>query len=488
MKKILNMILILLLTISISVLLFYNNNYVSNYFDNIFNNLLISQKGASDEVIITNILIFVPLFLITFFILLFFFGKFNFIEDKFKTIENKFKFLKKCREFTLKYSNRILSILLVISIILLMAVFQVFGFIISIFSQSNIYQEYYKDPRNVKITFPNEKKNLIHIYLESMENSVFSKENGGDFDESIATELENLAKDNISFSYNDKLGGFLTLPGTTWTQSALIAQETAINYKPSYATKKGFSPALPNVISLGDILKENGYNLLFMMGSDGDFADRKEFFEEHGYEVYDYYSAIEENKIDKSYKVWWGYEDKKLFSYAKEKLTELANKPEPFAFNLLTVDTHFTDGYLDSSCPVVNGKKYFDVYSCSSMMVGQFIDWIKEQDFYENTVIVVTGDHPTMQENVFDEDNRYVYNSFINTNKIGIKENYRKFTTVDLFPTILSSLNVEIEGNQLGLGVNLFSDKKTITEILGYKKFSEEIYKNSRIYWKLTQN
>lgn len=38
---------------------------------------------------------------------------------------------------------------------------------------------------------------------------------------------------------------------------------------------------------------------------------------------------------------------------------------------------------------------------------------------------------------------------------------------MDLFPTMLASLGVQIEGNRLGLGTNLFSDKKTLMKELG---------------------
>ena len=38
---------------------------------------------------------------------------------------------------------------------------------------------------------------------------------------------------------------------------------------------------------------------------------------------------------------------------------------------------------------------------------------------------------------------------------------------MDLFPTTLSSMGVEIEGNKLGLGTDLFSNEETLMEKLG---------------------
>ena len=60
----------------------------------------------------------------------------------------------------------------------------------------------------------------------------------------------------------------------------------------------------------------------------------KQYFKQHGhYYIFDYYTAIEKKKID-DYFVWWGYEDKKLFEYAKEELVKLSNGDQPFNFTL----------------------------------------------------------------------------------------------------------------------------------------------------------
>ena len=77
-----------------------------------------------------------------------------------------------------------------------------------------------------------------------------------------------------------------------------------------------------------------------MVGSDLSFGGRREYFKTHGkYKNYDLYTAREDGIIDDDYYVFWGYEDEKLFEYAKEELTNIASKDEPFNFTMLTVDT-----------------------------------------------------------------------------------------------------------------------------------------------------
>ena len=53
---------------------------------------------------------------------------------------------------------------------------------------------------------------------------------------------------------------------------------------------------------------------------------------------------------------------------------------------------------------------------------------------------------------------------------------------MDLFPTTLASMGAKIEGDILGIGTNLFSDKQTLAEIYGIEKLREELTKNSQFY------
>ena len=52
----------------------------------------------------------------------------------------------------------------------------------------------YVFPSNVELTFPEEKRNLIYIFLESMETTYADKENGGAYDVNYIPELTALAK------------------------------------------------------------------------------------------------------------------------------------------------------------------------------------------------------------------------------------------------------------------------------------------------------
>ena len=98
-------------------------------------------------------------------------------------------------------------------------------------SESTLIENEFINTSNTNIEFPEEKRNLIYIYLESMEASFYSKENDGAYNQSLIEDLEELAEENIAFSNSNKLKGLYSLPGSTWTTGAMTAQTTGLPLK-----------------------------------------------------------------------------------------------------------------------------------------------------------------------------------------------------------------------------------------------------------------
>ena len=84
-----------------------------------------------------------------------------------------------------------------------------------------------------------------------------------------------------------------------------------------------------------------------------------------------------------------------------------------------------------------------------------------------------------------DNADRFIYNCFINANaQEGFAAKGREFTSLDIFPTVLSAMGFELSDNRMGLGTNLFSGEKTISEELGFARLNEELSKRSTFYEK----
>ena len=385
---------------------------------------------------------------------------------------------------------RISAWLLVVACLFFCLKLKVGAYVVTTSTPSDFIEENYVKPEQSLLQFPEEKRNLIYIFLESMENTYAQDPDGDGVCNDYISELAQLADANINFSETQGLGGALNYDGTTWTASALVSQTSGVPVKvPLLSGNFGGEdvPYMPGIISIGDLLQEQGYKQVFLMGSDAGFGGRRHYITEHGgYEIGDTKAMIAAGKLPDGYAQWWGYEDAKLFDFAKETLTELAAQDQPFNLTMLTADTHFPDGYVCENCGEEYDNQYANVLSCSSEMVYELVTWIQQQDFYENTTIVISGDHLTMDPEFLeslDEDYiRTIYNCIINSAVEPVQEKNRQFGVFDMFPTTLAAMGVKIQGERLALGTNLFSGEQTLTEKYGQEKLNTELQKNSEFY------
>ncbi len=355
-------------------------------------------------------------------------------------------------------------------------------------ASSDFIEQNYVDAGKVNLTFPDKERNLIYIFLESVETTYADKANGGGFEENCIPELTRLAEENECFSSDGSLNGGIVFPGTTWTMGGMFAQTSGLPLKIDVgenmmSTQKNF---FPGIKVLGDILKDRGYEQVLAIGSDAEFGGRKVYFSNHGdYTFHDINFFKDTGFIPEDYYAAWGMEDEKLFEYARNDLEELAKSDKPFNYTLLTIDTHFEDGYVCRLCKNEFGDdQYANVMACSSRQVTGFVEWIMQQDFYDNTTIVICGDHTTMDSDfcndVSADYQRKVYTNIINPAVIKTRTDENiQYSTLDMFPTTLAAMGITIEGDRLGLGVNLFSQEKTLVEKCGVETVASELKKGS---------
>lgn len=245
----------------------------------------------------------------------------------------------------------------------------------NIVAESQLIENNYVDPNNIEVEFPSQKRNLIYIYLESMESSYTSVSMGGCMNQNLIPELTKLCNQNINFSSSSEVGGYHMVRGSDHTIHSIVAQTTGLPLKYFDAVSEyKYERFLPGVTSLGEILESQGYKNYFMIGSDKKFGGRSNYLTEHGdYSIFDYYSALDKGLIPNGYYEGWGYEDKLLFEFAKKKLLEISEEDNPFNFNMLTCDTHFQDGYKCEKCSNKYVTQYENVIACSSKQVYEFV-------------------------------------------------------------------------------------------------------------------
>lgn len=360
-----------------------------------------------------------------------------------------------------------------------------------LYSKDSFIEENYVDPDLVKLSWPDKKRNLIYIFVESFESSYFSKDLGGLNDENLLPNLNEIMKEGYSFSSEKNMyGGAVTMPQAEVTISGMVASLGGINYKLPINTKDNdIANVLPGLTTLNDLLAEQGYNQYFMIGTYVNGYNIGPFYRKHGEaKTVGLDEKIEEGDLPVGYKVWWGFEDSKLYEFAKDDLLEIANSNEPFMYTITTNDTHREKGYTDESCQFNFKYPMQNAIACTDQMLSDFLRWIMAQPFYENTTVVILGDHLGHEEEyvktLSPQEDRRVFNLILNPliDSKKLNEEERLFWAGDMFPTVLASLGVNIQGDRLALGANLFSDQSTLLENYGREAVYLALEKNSDYY------
>ncbi|UVJ59576.1 LTA synthase family protein [Trueperella pyogenes] len=345
-------------------------------------------------------------------------------------------------------------------------------------------------PTNANVTLPEKKRNLVHIYMESIENSFYSKDLGGYTDYNIMPELAELTKKGVSFSHTDKMGGPQQLTAMGHSVAAMVAMNAGV---PMLAPGDGNGTLMsyPNFRTTGDYLHDAGYATDFMLGSNSQWAGLGDYYRRHGnFTVHDIQTFKAEGRIPEDYYVWWGVEDDKLYEYAKDVLTKRASGDKPFYFILENADTHFPGGLVSPNTEMIFPQQYENVIHYSQAQTVKLVEWMLAQPWAKDTTIVITGDHRSMDREFFaDWDksyNRTIVNTILNPVQgtdlpTSITQN-RQYATFDFYPTILSAIGATIEGDRLGLGTNLFSGTPTLVERDGADLLNEEFRKRSLFY------
>lgn len=341
---------------------------------------------------------------------------------------------------------------------------------------SDLYKNEYVAPDKEKFIFPKQKRNLIVVYLESMENNY---SDAGVSGKNLLPYLTKAKDEAISFD------GFSQIHANDYTIAAMVSGHCGlINKTEIFRDAADLQNFLFGAVCYPEILQANGYKTYFMQGSDLEFARTGLFFSNHGFDDVKGRDEIENDfklNLSENQGTSWGFNDRALYELAKQRLQKIAAMKEPFVFTMITLDTHRPDVYLDKNC-----KKEFDdirdVILCADTMINDFINWLKQQDFYENTTLVVISDHPVTGNNPLYPKlkNRQIVNLFFNADATAPSQK-RKWTTLDLAPTILEAIGIHSEKHAFGLGRSLFSDVQTLYEKMG-NALDIELMKNAKEY------
>ena len=180
-----------------------------------------------------------------------------------------------------------------------------------------------------------------------------------------------------------------------------------------------------------------------------------------------------------------GLTDRSLYAASRAYIDSIARNGSPFSVSIATINTHFPYGFYDKEClekPESGSDEdyYKATLRCASREVNEFVEWCQKQDFAENTLIVIVGDHlfPNKFPGKFlarpNINNRKWVTILINPTK-NPETRRRQFTSIDIAPTLLEAMGFDIAEHRFGLGVSLYSEEKTLLEIFGADSLEKEL-------------
>ena len=124
------------------------------------------------------------------------------------------------------------------------------------------------------------------------------------------------------------------------------------------------------------------------------FAGRKNFMELHGYgKVYGKKEMQEIMSIPDFLIEGWGIKDIDLFNFAKEKFLELSEQKKPFHILTKTIDLHYPQCEKEPRCPNITNNNSKNILKCTDDNINDFINFLKQQPNYSDTLIVILPDH-----------------------------------------------------------------------------------------------
>jgi phosphoglycerol transferase len=356
--------------------------------------------------------------------------------------------------------------------------FSVTAFIHNQFGQ-DYFAAHYVYPAKVKIEVI-KPKNLVLIYVESMENTY---KEPGMFGKNLLTSLDHL--NGVSF------GRYKQAPGTGWTIAGITSTQCGLPLK-SVSLYDGndqgenIKSFLPNAVCLGDILHDAGYYNVYMGGDALAFSGKGKFFEDHHYDEVYGREELKGHISDKDMNFWGLYDDD-LFALVKAKLIKLHAQNKPFNLTFTTIDTHGPDGHFSKYCKAHGIKDFNGIVECTSNQVAEFVQFMRQHKMLKNTNIVIVGDHLAMENPVYDKlktvKERHIYNTLISI-KPAVK-NREDVLHFDMFPTILEFIGFKVEGGKLGLGYTALSKEVDMPPVNEYEEMNEDLLNQSDEYLEL---
>jgi len=204
--------------------------------------------------------------------------------------------------------------------------------------------------------------------------------------------------------------------------------------------------------SLGQVLKEKGYDTRFIYGGRGYFDNMAAFFSGNGYQVIDQSSVPGEEIL---FENAWGMSDEDLYRQAMKAGDEAYRSGRPFFFHLMTTSNHRPYTYPDGRIDIPSGSGYRGAIKYTDWALGDLFAKVKEKPWFKDTLFVVVADHYAGSAGMVDLPLReysiplFIYSpAHVSPGRVTTLS-----SQIDVAPTLLAMLNMDYRSAFFGRNI-----------------------------------
>ncbi|MFS0872404.1 LTA synthase family protein [Paenibacillus xylanilyticus] len=257
-------------------------------------------------------------------------------------------------------------------------------------------------------------RNVIVLQLESFQNFLIGLKVDG---QEVTPNLNQLAQESLYFP------NFYQQVGQGNTSDAEFVVNTSFYTPPNGAASTVYADkALP---SLPKLMSDNGYQTATFHSNDVRFWNRDQLYEALGFDQYydiDYFGTEDSIAFSAS--------DEVLYTKTLDKLEEMQAAGSPFYAQIISMSAHHPYHLPESKVSLTLPARYKDTLPGNYLVsqhyadqaVGQLIEGLKQRGLWDNSLLVVYGDHLGLPIYSLDRDDKEL-----------MKEIYgREYTSADM--------------------------------------------------------
>jgi len=334
--------------------------------------------------------------------------------------------------------KKILSQKIAIWVIGLLILFTIGVKLISIKSEEKIIEyHFYKEdeatalynPISQPTGKPFNKKNVVVIMVESL-----SKEFMGSLSNqpTYTPFLDSLSKHSLVFT-DAYANGKQSVQGIPAITASIPSIMNGFFINTPYANN--------NYKGLGTLFTEQGYYTAFMHGAHNGSMNFDAFAKQAGYK--DYFGRNEYNN-EKDFDGDWGIWDEEFLQFAAKQMTDCK---KPFHFSIFTLSSHhpyFIPKRYEQNFVKKSENHLCRVIEYTDFALQQFFKTAQQQDWYNNTIFVITADHTGESLHPFYSNSvgQYQIPIIMFDPQSNVQQLYNQTVSqADILPSILNKLN-----------------------------------------------